>query len=242
MPEGVDPSKITTGVVVEPDGIVRHVPTRVEQRDGKYYAIINSLTNSTYSVVWHPLTFSDVSNHWAKQAVNDMGSRMVINGTGEDQFSPNDNISRAEFAAILVRGLGLRLENGASGFVDVKESDWYNDAVKTAAACQLVQGFEDGMFRPNGTITREQAMTMIARAMKITGLTDQLADQNIVDTLHGYKDVEAVSDWSASSVAACVQASVVTGKPGQLLALDQFITRAEAAAIMERLLHKSGLI
>ena len=49
--DGIDPHKITTGLVVEPDGTVRHVPTKVVEIDGKYYATIKSLTNSTYSVV-----------------------------------------------------------------------------------------------------------------------------------------------------------------------------------------------
>jgi hypothetical protein len=51
IPDGVDPNKITTGVVVDPDGTTHHVPTRVTVINGKYYAVINSLTNSTYSVV-----------------------------------------------------------------------------------------------------------------------------------------------------------------------------------------------
>ena len=49
-----------------------HVATKVTVINGKYYAVINSLTNSTYSVVWNPIEFSDVSNHWAKTAINDM--------------------------------------------------------------------------------------------------------------------------------------------------------------------------
>ena len=80
IPHGVDPEKITTGVVVKPDGTTYHVPTEVVQIDGVYYAKINSLTNSTYTVVWHPIKFPDVTNHWAKDSINDMGSRMVVCG------------------------------------------------------------------------------------------------------------------------------------------------------------------
>jgi len=126
IPEGIDPQRITTGVVIEPDGSTRHVPTKVIQIDGKYYAKINSLTNSTYSVVWHPLEFVDVANHWAKDTVNDMGSRMIIEGIGNGLFDPDRDITRAEFAAIIVRALGLKPESEASFFSDVKELDWYN--------------------------------------------------------------------------------------------------------------------
>jgi hypothetical protein len=81
IPDGVDPDRITTGIVMEPDGTARHVPTKIIVIDGRYYAKINSLTNSTYTVIWNPVEFGDVVNHWAKADANDMGSRMVVSGT-----------------------------------------------------------------------------------------------------------------------------------------------------------------
>ncbi|MCW3795099.1 S-layer homology domain-containing protein [Paenibacillus sp. LS1] len=65
----------------------------------------NSLTNSLYSVVWHPLMFKDVENHWAKDVVNDMGSRLIVNGIGNDLYNLNTDMTRAEFAAIMMKGL-----------------------------------------------------------------------------------------------------------------------------------------
>ncbi|WP_168121221.1 S-layer homology domain-containing protein [Paenibacillus sp. HB172176] len=242
LPDDVDPSKITTGVVIEPDGTVRHVPTKIVKDDGKYFAVINSLTNSTYSVVWHPLAFSDMSNHWARDVVNDMGSRMVIDGNGDGLFSPDREITRAEFAAIIVRGLGIKLENGATPFSDVTESAWYSSAIHTAYAYHLISGFEDGSFRPNDKITREEAMVIIAKAMKITKLNEQLSVQLAESILSSYRDASEVSDWAQSSIADCLQAGVVSGRSDMELAAKADMTRAEVAAIVERLLQKSDLI
>jgi len=242
IPAGVDPNKITTGVVVEPDGTVRHVPTKVVIIDGKYYAQINSLTNSTYSVVWHPLEFLDVANHWAKDSVNDMGSRMVIDGTGGNLFSPDRDITRAEFAAILVRGLGLKPEKGSTAFTDVKTSDWFSSAIDTAYAYQLIKGFEDGTFRPNDKITREQAMMILSRAMTITGLKAKLSAQSEEAALRPFEDASNVSGWALGSVADSVQAGLVSGRTAAELAPKASITRAEVAAIVQRLLQTSGLI
>ncbi|MCU6711368.1 S-layer homology domain-containing protein [Paenibacillus sp. J5C_2022] len=242
IPAGVDPSKITTGVVVEPDGTVRHVPTKIVIIDGKYYARINSLTNSTYSVVWHPLEFLDAVNHWASIAVNDMGSRMVIDGTGGGLFSPDRDITRAEFAAIVVRGLGLKREDGSTVFSDVKTSDWFSGAINTAYAYQLIGGFEDGTFRPNDKITREQAMTILSRAMTITGLKAKLSAQSEAATLLLYEDASNVSGWALSGVADSVQAGLVTGRSAAELAPKAPITRAEVATIIQRLLQTSDLI
>src|SRR5690606_37060320 len=123
-----------------------------------------------YSVVWHPLAFTDVANHWAKAAVNNMGSRMVVSGDGNGLYNPDEDITRAEFAAIIVRGLGLKPIQETVSFPDVSASAWYSSAVATAYSYNLISGFEDGTFRPGDKITREQAMMVIAKAMGITGL------------------------------------------------------------------------
>jgi len=242
IPEGVDPGKITTGVVVDPDGTVRHVPTKVVQMEGNYYAVINSLTNSTYAIVWHPLEFGDAAKHWAEQEINDMGSRMVINGTGEGLFNPDRDITRAEFAAILVRGLGLKLKGGTTPFLDVNVPDWYAGAVNTAYAYRLINGFEDGSFRPNDKITREQAMVVISNVMTITKVKDKLASKLTEETLRPFADADEVSGWAVIGIANSVEAGIVSGRNGATLAPRAYITRAEVATILERFLKKSELL
>ncbi|MDT0125357.1 S-layer homology domain-containing protein [Paenibacillus sp. RRE4] len=242
LPEGIDPSKITTGIVTDPDGSVRHVPTKVTLENGKYFAHINSLTNSLYSVVWHPLTFKDVESHWAKDAVNDMGSRLIVNGSGSDLYNPDADMTRAEFAAIMMRGLGLKPIEGNSPFADVKASDWYHSAVLTAYDYKLIDGFEDGTFRPQEKISREQAMVILSKAMAITGLADKLADKGNNELLTPYTDASLVADWAKVGVAASLEAGIVSGRGAEQLAPKANITRAEVAAIVQRLLKVSGLI
>ncbi|GIP54062.1 InlB B-repeat-containing protein [Paenibacillus vini] len=244
IPNSVDPNKVTTGVVVDPDGSIRHVPTKVINQEGTYYAQINSLTNSMYSVVWHPVEFADVENHWAKDAVNDMGSRMVINGTGNGMFDPDRDITRAEFASIIVRSLGLKQENApeSATFSDVFTSDWFNGAINTASAYQLINGFDDSSFRPNDKITREQAMEIISKAMKITGLETKGSTLDSDSTLRPFADSEDVSHWAMNGVTASVQAGIVSGRSVNELAPKSFITRAEVSMIVQRLLQKSDLI
>ncbi|CAH1214857.1 hypothetical protein PAECIP111893_03858 [Paenibacillus plantiphilus] len=242
IPDGVDPNKITTGIVIEPDGTVRHVPTKIVSREGKYYAQINSVTNSTYVVVWHPLTFTDVAQHWAKAAVNDMGSRMIISGIGNDRFNPDQDITRAEFAAIVVRGLGLKLESGSNIFTDVKSSDWYSSAIQTATAYGLITGYEDGTFGPMDKITREQAMMIIAKAMKVSGLKAKLPAATSEQLLNPFVDAAHVSEWAKSSVADSIQGGIVSGRSNAHLEPKANITRAEVAVIVQKLLQKSDLI
>lgn len=239
IPEGVDPSKITTAVVLNADGTVHHVPTMVTVRDGKYFATINSLTNSSYSLIFNKKSFQDVSNHWSKEAVEDMASRLVINGTDDTHFNPNAPITRAEFAAIVVRGLGLAEDKPTDKFKDVKPSDWYSGAVEKAVEYGLVQGYEDGTFGPNKTITREEALVLISRAMDVANMEGIVVDSS--SALGKFADSLEVSPWAKADVAKTVDSGLAQGT-GQKLAPKANITRAETATLIQRLLSKFNLI
>lgn len=237
----VDPNQITTGVVVDAEGTVRHVPTKITQVNGLYHAQINSLTNSVYAVIWHPHTFTDVAQHWAKTEVNDMGSRMVIEGITDTTFEPNRGVTRAEFAAILVRGLGLKPGELLNSFNDVSGSQWYAGAVNTASSYGLIDGYEDGTFRPQAQITRQEAMALIARAMTVTGM-EPAASAGNVQQWSDYADAEQVASWAKEAVASSISTGLVSGRGKDTIAPNQLITRAETAVIIRRLLQQSGLI
>ncbi len=242
IPDGVDPEKITTGVIVKPDGTTYHVPTQLVKIDDKYYAKINSLTNSTYAVVWHPIQFSDVTGHWAMNPINDMGSRMVVTGDEIGNYNPDNNMTRAEFAAIIVRALGLAPGTGENSFGDVSSSAWYRGYVETATSYGIINGYDNGNFGPSDTITREQAMTMITRAMKLTGLDFNLTDDDVSALLETYTDATSASPYAEGGIAACLKADITTGTSNTTLSPKAYITRAEVAVMVERLLQKSKLI
>ena len=243
IPEGVDPSKITTGVILNSDGTFSHVPTVITMIDGKYYAKINSLTNSTYSVIYSPKTFKDIGKHWAEKNVNDMASRLVVSGIGDDKFEPDRDITRAEFTAIVVRALGLMSSGtGKDAFIDVMKKNWYYDAVSIAYEYGITSGYENGKFWPDDKITREQAMTMIARAMKITGSKVELADGEADKLLTSFADAYSAAEYAKANIASCVKAGIVSGRSGKLIAPKDNITRAEVAVIVQRLLQNSNLI
>lgn len=241
LPEEVDPDKITTGVVFEADGTLRHVPTKVTRANERYYAQINSLTNSDYGVIWNPMTFDDLTGHWSAGAVNDMGSRLVVNGVGGGRFNPDADITRAEFAAIVARGLGLRVDKGDVPFTDVAGSEWYAGVVNTAFRFGLIAGYEDGSFRPHNKITRQEAMTIMARAMKITGLKEQLVGAGR-QSLASFRDADGLADWAMEGAILSVAAGVMNGRTPDLLKPAAFMTRAEVATIVQRLLRQSDLI
>lgn len=242
LPTNVDPERITTGIVVESDGTVRHVPTQVQAIDGKWVATIHSLTNSTYSVIYHEKTFRDVEQHWAGEIIDEMGSRMIVGGVDAERFLPEAEITRAEFAAILVRGLGLKEIESDAAFTDVELADWYSGAVATAEAYSLIQGYSDGTFRPMDRITRQEAMVILSRAMQLTKLTEKLPATSTDGLLSPYEDRSQLAGWAADGVVHVLLAGITSGRSETELALEANITRAEVAVMVHRLLQKSGLI
>ncbi|WFR61536.1 S-layer homology domain-containing protein [Paenibacillus amylolyticus] len=242
LPEGVDGSKITTGVVLQPDGSLLHVPTKVIKGNGQDSASINSLTNSTYALIYHPATFSDVTNHWSRDDVNDLASRLIVQGTGDDVFAPDRSITRAEFTAVLLRGLGLHspISTEAASFTDVKTGTWYEDEVQTAVSYGLITGYADDSFRPNSEISRAEALTIVSRAMKLVGLAQADASET-TSLISAYSDSAKVQSWAAESVASAIKQELVQGADGQLMT-EADISRAQSAAIVKRLLQKAGLI
>ncbi len=243
IPNDVDLRKITTGIVLNSDGTFSHVPTSIDTVDGKNYVKINSLTNSVYSVIWNPRSFDDVENHWSKDAVNDMGARLVVNGVGNENFLPNRAVTRAEFAEIVVKGLGLmRTGTFKSSFKDLDASTWYYNSIAIASEYGLISGYGNGKFGPNDKVTREQAMTIIAKAMKITGLDVEFSIGDVESILNVFGDSKQSSYYAMESIAACVKTGIVSGKNGHMIDPQGNITRAETAVIVRNLLRKSDLI
>ncbi len=240
IPTAADVDGAMTAVVLEDDGQLRHVPTYRTVRDGKMVAVVHSMTNSTYALITNSITFADTEGHWSQAAVNDLASRLIVSGTEQHRFQPNAAITRAEFAAILARALGLPVDEQEALFQDVKPHDWYAGAVAAAKAYGLIQGYEDDTFRPAQTITREEAMVMISKAMHLTGVA-MIAENAPEERLSTFSDGSQVQPWAEQAVASAIQYGLVSGMNGELRPSAD-ITRAETASIIQRLLAKSGLI
>ena len=242
LPAGIDKNKITTGVVFNEDGSFSHIPTAVQFVDGRYYAKLNSLTNSTYTVIWNPVTFKDVEKHWARDYVNEVGSRLIDDGVGNGDFAPNRAITRAEFASMVVKTLGLKGTNFPEKFGDVHKEDSCYGAIYTAYEYGILNGYSNGNFGPQDLITREQAMTMLAKAMEIADMNVTVSDADESNQLKLFKDYDSISLYAREAATICIDNGIFTGdNKGRLNPKDN-LTRAESATIFIKLLKKAGLI
>jgi len=220
---------------IEVAGVKRELP--IIKIGDKYFAKINSLTNSTYSVIYNQVQFIDAQDHWAKGTINEMGARLIVNGDQNGNFNPDNYITRAEFAAIMARALGLP-SNCTASFADVSASDWFSGAVGTAYQYGIVGGKGNNNFDPNANITREEAMAMIYRASKLTPFPTLL---NARDLSSEFDDYGTQSSWADEAVAFNINNNLIKGANGKINPKAD-ITRAEVATVVLRLLQRAGLV
>jgi hypothetical protein len=143
----------------------------------------------------------------------------------------------------MIRALGLAGQNTEKNcFSDIKEDKWYYSTIATASKYKLIEGYDDGTFLPNDKITREEAMTMITRAMKITNIDTDLSLDEVNNILSAFTDSEKVSDWARFDIAECIKTGIASGRSNNQIEPKENITRAETAVIIRKLLQKLDLI
>lgn len=189
---------------------------------------------SVYGLFSADPRFPDLAGHWARDDVEVLAARRVVRGDAAGRFAPDRPVTRAEFAALLVRALGIP-GSGRAAFADVSASAWYGGAVAAAAAAGVVRG-DGARFRPEDPVTRQEAALMLARARDVGGAAPAGG------VLSRFRDAGRVAPWAAAGVAAAVREGLMNGRgPGEFAPLAR-TTRAEAAALLKRLLSRSGRV
>ncbi|MFC5649803.1 S-layer homology domain-containing protein [Paenibacillus solisilvae] len=233
----------TVGVVYNPDTKeLNFVPATFATENGITIATLNRTSTSIYTVIQtDAASFKDLAVHWSKKEVEALAGKLVVNGTGDNMFSPNRNITRAEFAALIVRALGLDATGTSSDFTDVTAGQWYSGAVATAAEAGIITGYVDGTFKPNATVSRSEMSAMISRALKYAGKDINLSATEVAAALAKFSDAGTLG-WAKSYVATAVSEGLIKGQSANKLAGNSLATRAEAAAIVYRFLGNVGFI
>ncbi|WP_110931028.1 SwmB domain-containing protein [Paenibacillus bouchesdurhonensis] len=183
--------------------------------------------------------FTDTKDHWANASINSLAGKLIVEGRQGAKFDPNSNITRAEFAVFIAKGLGLEGdEASARRFPDVP-SGTTGAYIGAAAKAGIIAGNMDGTFKPNSYITREQMSLMMVRAMAYAG-HDISLNGSSAQTLNRFKDSAKIQ--SKDNVAKAVKEGIIQG-----VSLDTFqpqgnATRAQAAVMLKRVLEKLNYI
>jgi 2',3'-cyclic-nucleotide 2'-phosphodiesterase len=179
-----------------------------------------------------PVNFSDVpATHWAYTAIYDLAGKQIVSGKSNTIFAPNTNVTRAEFAMMLVKALKLTAK-AKSTFKDVPATAWYADAVAAAYENGLVSGVTSSLFAPNDKITREQMAVMANNALKLKAAGKAI----IVDGEKKFTDDASISSWAKAGIAVTVDRGVMSGRGAGKFVPKASSTRAEAAQVVSTLI------
>ena len=182
--------------------------------------------------------FTDTKGIAAQQAIETLAAYGVLNGMTKTTFEPAANLTRAQFAKIVVGALNLTPEYRGT-FKDVAQSAWYAPYVDTAAAYGIVNGVGDGKFNSDGAITVQEAAAMTARAASLCGMDPALEHPDTA--LRAYSDASRVSSWAKLSMAYCA-ASGLWAQGASALTPTRQITRGEIAQMLCGLLLRANLL
>ena len=176
-------------------------------------------------------TFKDVKkNDWYYEAVEYVANKGLMNGTGNDEFTPDANTTRGMIVTILYRLEGSP-EVSMSTFTDVANTEYYAKAVAWAEKNGIVNGYGEGKFGPNDVITREQLAAIMYRYSNYKKYNTSVGeDTNILS----YNDISELSEYAVSSMQWACGAGLVNGIGDGKLAPKGNATRAQLATILMR--------
>ena len=171
--------------------------------------------------------YNDTEGHWAESYINTWSGYGVIQGDG-GYFRPDDAITRAEVAQVTDNVISYE-KIADNMFTDVSTTDWFADAVLKLVAAGTLTGNGDGTMTPNNYMTREEAMTMLARAY---GLTVENTQAGITQ----YADYQNISDYATGYVGAMTAAGYVGGYEDGTIRPKDYISRAEFVKIIDNMI------
>ncbi len=183
------------------------------------------------------ITFTDLAGQDCRTAVEALAARGVISGKGGGLFAPDDTMTRAEFAAIVVGALGL-IPRESDVFADVSPSAWYAPYVGTAYGYGLINGRSETTFDPKGTISIQEAATLLSRAAVLCGLDTALTEEETAALLPAGADL---SSWARTGTAFCLREGIVEADLVQSSARENAL-RSQVAQMVYTLLLRAQLI
>lgn len=185
-------------------------------------------------------TFDDIKNHKNKAEIEALAARGIINGKSEESFDPENTMTRAEFATIIVKALQLTAKNTVP-FEDVAQNDWFYTYVNAAYENGIVNGVSEKHFNPHGTITKQEAAVMLSRSANILKMNTQMELMAARDILAGFTDYVKTEQWAIIELAFCYDKGIIESEEMEI-SPKKAVKRCEIAQMVYNLLGKANMI
>ena len=174
--------------------------------------------------------FSDIIGHWAEKEIQAMANRGIVSGVTETTFEPDREITRAEFATLVVKALNLK-STVSAGFTDVAEGAWYAQYVNAAANAGFISGYA-GEFRPEDAITREEMAVIIVKTYQFQGGKTESGK------ISEFSDKDQIADWAVTYADQAISTGFISGMTENTFGPKVLATRAQVTAVLYRMLNR----
>lgn len=172
-------------------------------------------------------SFKDVDDDfWAVAAIERWKDDEVIKGYLDNTYKPNNAITRAEFVSMLDRIFVLSQKADLSNFKDVDKNAWYYENMAKAVGLGIIKGYSNDELAPNALITRQEAMTIISRILSIANYPSS--------SIKEYIDSDEIASWAKDAIALMTNAGYLNGYEDGSIRPTDYITRAEAAKVLDK--------
>lgn len=190
---------------------------------------VDHFTKFAVLAVDQALSFTDIAGHWGESSIIRAATQKLVSGYLDGTFKPNNPVTRAEFTVMLMGALKLDGTGAALHFTDqAKIGDWAKRSVALAVQAGIVNGYEDGSFRPDARITRAEMASMLAKALKVS------LDANATTS---FSDNEDIPKWAKGAVEAIRKLGIISGRGGNKFVPNDTATRTEAVVMLLRMLE-----
>ncbi len=188
--------------------------------------------------------YPDVSDdHWAAKQIKELTEKSVIVGYPDGTFHPDENVTRAEFAAMAIRALGQEHTKVAQPvhFTDVDEEYWAYSDIQKALYFDLISCDKNGeQFRPEDNVSRAESISVAVNALTTTSISDEKAMEVLSQK---YTDATSIPDWFLVPAGKAEILNMIVNAPSASNSLEagRPATRAEVAAILYNMMIQAKL-
>jgi uncharacterized repeat protein (TIGR02543 family) len=219
------------GVYVDGNGNVTRIPGSVHDANSRSI-LIPTNHFSVYGVGYEAPSakFTDIGNHWGKEAIDYVVGRGLLSGTSKTTFAPNTAMTRGMLVTALGRltGVDTKLYT-TNSFTDVKADSAFRPYIEWARSKDIIQGIGNGQFAPDRAITREEIAVIFANYAKATGYK-----LPVTRTAATFADASSIGSAYKTAVTAMQQAGIMMGSTNNKFNPKQSATRAEVSAMLHR--------
>jgi len=169
---------------------------------------------------------------FAEKAINGLVTRGIIDGMGNNLYEPEGLLTRAQISKIMVLSLGHEPVDYTGDFTDVSADDWFAPYIQAAIEAGIFKGYDDGTFKPNQIINRQELATVVGRGAVEANIVTAERMARFVMEKSDFEDKELVPDWAAHEVAWLEAQGVFEAIATEYFEPTSSVNRAEAAVVV----------